>query len=178
MRASFSTRTLCALCVLAVFLFISCSQNEVHPSGAAPRPPQNARESKPVAKQGAGMNEVAAPQEAPPPAAVADYRGTVELSPALSGAVPAGGALFIIARDPNNPGAPVAALRLPVSTFPAPFTLTQAHSMTGEPLSDHLEILAKFSASGAVDQKSEGDLEAKPVHGHPGEPLVLVLEKR
>jgi hypothetical protein len=137
--------TLCALCVSAVALSLSCSQNEVHPSGPAPKAPENAREARPIAPQGAGMND---------------------------------GALFVIARDPKDPAAPVAAMRLPVSAFPVPFTLTQAHSMTGQPLSDHLDLLAKYSASGAVDQNSDGDLEAASVHGHPGEPVVLVLEKR
>lgn len=172
----------------AVFLvvnsFISCSQHEVQPSGAKPEAPKDARVAKVMVAEGSGMNAMPSeepmpgpPEESAAPKTGTAYEGTVELAPALGGAFPKGGSLFVIARDPQNPGAPVAAARLPLDSFPVPFRLSDANSMSGGPLGDHLELLAKLSASGAVDQQSEGDLEAKPVHGHPGEPVRLLLDK-
>jgi len=186
MRGSFPLKVFGAIFALAVMVSLTaCSQNEQHPSGPAPEAPKNARVAKVVPAEGAGMNAMPAEEPMPgppeesaaPPKSTVVYEGTVELSPALKGAFPKGGSLFVIARDPKNPDAPAAAARLPLDSFPVPFRLTDANAMGGGPLGEHLELLAKLSASGAVDQKSAGDLEAKPVLSHPGEPARLVLEK-
>lgn len=52
----------------------------------------------------------------------------VTLSPKLAGAVPAGAALFVAARDPKAPGPPFAAKRLPAE-FPLDVELTAANAM-------------------------------------------------
>lgn len=162
-----------SLCVLVVLLFSSsCSQNESYPSGPAPEAPTATREARVVQKEGEGMNQVAALKS---PEGVV-YEGVVELAPGLE--VPAGAAIFVMARDPSNPGVPVAALKLAADRFPLPFRLTDKNAMSGEPLPDHLELLAKLSATGMLGGTDPRDLEAKPVHGHPGEAVRLVLEKR
>jgi len=184
MKVSCPLRTLCVLCVFAVCLSLACSQNEQHPSGPAPEAPKEARVAKVVPAEGAGMNAMPAEEPMPgppeesaaPPKSTVVYTGTVELSPGLKGVYPKGGSLFVVARDPKDPGAPAAAARLPLDSFPVPFRLTDANSMSGAPLGEHLDLLARLSASGAIGEKGAGDLEAKPVHGHPGEPVRLVLE--
>lgn len=172
MKWHLSLKSLCVLCVLAVSLFLSCSQNESHPSGPAPEAPTATREARIVQKEGEGMNQVAAPKA---PEGVV-YEGVVELAQGLE--VPAGAAIFVMAQDPNRPGAPVAAIKLPATHFPLPFRLTDENAMGSEPLPDHLELLAKLSASGMLGGSDPRDLETKPVHGHPGEAVRLVLEKR
>lgn len=172
---SFLTKCrLLALC-LGVFVassLLACSQNEIHPSGPAPAAPTPTREARIVEKEGSGMNQVAAPKG---PEGV-EYRGIVEVAPGAE--VPPGAALFVMARDPSNPGTPIAAVKLPADAFPLPFRLTDKDVMGGTSLPDHLEILAKLSATGSVGGSDPRDLEAKPVHGHPGEPVRLLLEKR
>lgn len=186
MKAIISRLSLCALCALAVGLLLACSQNEVHPSGPAPEAPKNPRVAKIVPKEGSGMNQMAEPEPMPgppeesaaPPKGGAVYHGEVALAPALKGDFPKGAVLFIVARDPKNPGAPVAAAKFQPSGFPLHFDLSDADSMSGSPLPGELELLAKLSKTGAVDKSSPEDLEAAPVHARAGTITTLVLEKK
>ncbi len=162
----------------------ACSQNEIHPSGPAPEAPKNPRVARVVPKEGSGMNPMPAEEPAPAPAKESQargelvYHGEVSLAPELKGRFPKGAVLFIVARDPRDPASPLAARKVEAASFPLHFDLSDADSMTGSPLPAEVELLAKLSATGAVDVPSPEDLEAGPVRAWPGAPAVLVLNKR
>jgi cytochrome c-type biogenesis protein CcmH len=90
-------------------------------------PPDNIRAI--IEQRIAALNQVAAsaaPAEAPGDGARIQVR--VTLAPALASKVPPDAVLFVAARDPNAPGPPFAAKRLPVR-FPMDVELTAADAM-------------------------------------------------
>jgi cytochrome c-type biogenesis protein CcmH len=84
----------------------------------------------------------------------------IKLAPSLASQVPAGAPLFVLARDPGNPGPPLAAKRLAGVQFPYDLVLSDADAMAaGRTISSakNLTIVARFSKSG-MPMASSGDL--------------------
>jgi cytochrome c-type biogenesis protein CcmH len=82
----------------------------------------------------------------------------VTVSPQLRYQLTGQSALFVLARDPDQPGPPFAAKRLPVS-LPAEITLTAADAMLEQrriAAGQTLEVVARISLSGQP-QSSSGD---------------------
>ncbi|MDZ7769294.1 MAG: hypothetical protein U5K38_09535 [Woeseiaceae bacterium] len=75
----------------------------------------------------------------------------VSLGEPASKVVPGNATVFIIARDPDQPSPPLAAVRRRAAELPATVSLSDADAMLpGRPLSAHtrLEIVARVSMSG------------------------------
>lgn len=125
--------------------------------GRAPQAPAAAAMGGGPAMAGAmgGSGETAA-------AAVGAGAVTVrlKLAPALAAQVPPGAPLFVLARDPTNPGPPLAAKRLQGVQFPLELVLSDADAMAaGRTISTAktLTLVARFSKSG-MPMASSGDL--------------------
>jgi cytochrome c-type biogenesis protein CcmH len=104
----------------------------------------------------------AAPAPAPSPAAGAGQgvRVHIEVAPGMKGKVPPGAPLFVLARDPTQPGPPFAAKRLAAAALPLDLELTEQDAMMpGRTIKDahQLVIVARYSASGQPQQAS-GDV--------------------
>ena len=113
-----------------------------------------------VAASGGAAPTEAAPTDSPAPAAsTADFRlkGQLTLTEGLS--APAGGVLFVIARRAaEGGGPPVAALRLPTSSFPLDFSLSDADMMMGGTWPDQVWLQARIDADGNPSTKGDGDV--------------------
>lgn len=75
----------------------------------------------------------------------------IRVSPAIAARIPKGAPLFVLARDPTQPGPPFAAKRLSDLALPAVVALTQQDAlMPGRTLKDAHQVLviARFSKSG------------------------------
>lgn len=107
-----------------------------------------------------------APQVAPPAQGAPEEQGAkaakvavhVTLAPALASKVPAGAQLFVAARDPQAPGPPFAAKRLP-ATFPIDVELSAADAMMPSrriSAGQKLEIVARV-ALGGTPTATSGD---------------------
>jgi len=107
-----------------------------------------------------------APQAAPPDQGAPAEQGAkaakvavhVTLAPALASKVPAGAQLFVAARDPQAPGPPFAAKRLP-ATFPIDVELSAADAMMPSrriSAGQQLEIVARV-ALGGTPTATSGD---------------------
>jgi cytochrome c-type biogenesis protein CcmH len=105
-------------------------------TGGAPQPPPSAStDAKPAAA-----------------ASTAAVRVTVKLAPALGAAVPPSMPLFVIVRDPKQPGPPLAVKRLS-SQFPQTVELTTADSMiAGRSFApdQQVEVVARIARSGSA----------------------------
>ena len=105
----------------------------------------------------------AAPGDAPAPVSV-QVSLAVDLDPAV--------AVFVIARDPDRLGPPLAVRRLFAGDLPAEIKLTDADAMIpGRSLSDldAVQVLARASVGGAAMPQS-GDWESEAVLAQPGAP--------
>lgn len=125
----------------------------------------------------------AAPETAPaqaPTSGPGSATVHVQLAPALAARVPAGAVLYVLARDPGQPGPPFGAKRLPTASFPLDVTLTDADAMLpSRTLKDahSLVIVARLSASGSP-QAGSGDLYGEvPYDLARGAPVDLVIDK-
>jgi cytochrome c-type biogenesis protein CcmH len=110
-------------------------------AGGAPAPPQ------PGAAPAAGQS----PATAQSAAQSASVRVTVKLAPTLGAAVPPSMPLFVIVRDPKQPGPPLAVKRL-TSQFPQTVELTTADSMiAGRSFAtdQQVEVVARIARSGS-----------------------------
>lgn len=128
----------------------------------------------------AGAAPAAAPQGAVAKAAPGSVPVRVTIAPALASQVPPGTPLFVLARDPTNPGPPLAAKRLADVKFPLDVVLTDADAMAeGRTVSaaKQLTIVARFSKSG-MPMASSGDLYGE-VRYDPatGKPVELTIDK-
>lgn len=88
----------------------------------------------------------------------AQVRVRIDVSPALRFEPTAGAALFVAARDPNQPGPPFAAKRLPLK-FPVDVTLTAADAMLPQrriTAGQTLDVVARISLNGQP-QSATGD---------------------
>ena len=105
----------------------------------------------------------------------------ISLSPALAAKVPAGTPLFVLARDPGQPGPPFAAKRFARASLPMDITLTERDAMMpGRTVRDAhaLVIVARFSASGqpmAAKGDYYGEVPYDLAHGKTTE---LVIDKQ
>jgi hypothetical protein len=117
---------------------------------------------------------------AAPAAAPGSVPVRIAIAPALAGQVTPGTPLFVLARDPTNPGPPLAAKRLSDVKFPLDVVLTDADAMAeGRNVSaaKQLTIVARFSKSG-MPMASSGDLYGE-VRYDPatGRPVELTIDK-
>lgn len=106
----------------------------------------------------------------------------LKISPALAAQIPAGAPLFVLARDPSNPGPPLAAKRLAGAQFPMELVLSDADAMAaGRTISaaKNLQIVARFSKSG-MPMASSGDLYGEvgydPVKDK-GKPVEITIDR-
>ena len=131
-----------------------------------------------------------APVAAPPAAGAgtavaASGPGTVSvhvsLSPALAAKVAPGTPLFVLARDPSQPGPPFAAKRFGAVALPIDITLTEGDAMMpGRTIKDahQLTIVARFSSSGRP-QASSGDIYGEVAYDlAKGATTNLVIDKQ
>jgi cytochrome c-type biogenesis protein CcmH len=106
----------------------------------------------------AGSSASAGAAPAAPADAAARVSVRVTVSPQLRYQLTGQSALFVLARDPDQPGPPFAARRLPVS-LPAEVTLTAADAMLEQrriAAGQTLEVVARISLTGQP-QSSSGD---------------------
>ncbi|MCH5375574.1 MAG: hypothetical protein JJ992_16510, partial [Planctomycetes bacterium] len=85
---------------------------------------------------------------------------TLTIAPELANQVPANAALFVFARDANQPGPPIAVKRLRVGEFPVTVRLSDADAMVaGRKIADaaKLKIVARISLQGSAIE-APGDL--------------------
>jgi len=113
-----------------------------------------------IEKQMLAMDGAQAEPQAPAEqgASAAKVAVHVTLAPALAGKVPTGALLFVAARDPQAPGPPFAAKRLP-ATFPVDVELSAADAMLPSrriTAGQKLEIVARV-ALGGTPTATSGD---------------------
>jgi cytochrome c-type biogenesis protein CcmH len=105
----------------------------------------------------------------------------VRVSPALAAKLPSGAPLFVLARDPTQPGPPFGAKRFPSAALPMQVQLTEQDSMMPtRTIKDakQLVIVARFSTSGMPTQAS-GDLYGEvPYDLKKGKAVDLVIDKQ
>ncbi len=105
----------------------------------------------------------------------------VSVSPALAAKVAAGTPLFVLARDPGQPGPPFAAKRFTAVALPLDITLTENDAMMpGRTIKDahQLVIVARFSSSGRP-QASSGDVYGEVAYDlAKGARTELVIDKQ
>jgi cytochrome c-type biogenesis protein CcmH len=143
------------------------------------RPAQAAAITPAASAAPAGGAPTAAPQGAAK-ATPGTVPVRVTIAPALAAQVAPGTPLFVLARDPTNPGPPLAAKRLVDVQFPLEVVLTDADAMAeGRTVSGakQLTIVARFSKSG-MPMASSGDLYGE-VRYDPatGKPVDLTIDK-
>lgn len=132
-------------------------------AGLAPMPEQHAAGMPSVAAPAATAGPASAPAAAAPAPAAGGARIEVEvsLSPALVDKVPPNAVLFVFARAPQGPRAPLAIQRLSAASLPATLVLDQSMGMIeGMNLGAFPDVVvgARISASGNAVPQS-GDLE-------------------
>jgi cytochrome c-type biogenesis protein CcmH len=119
-------------------------------------PPPQIREI--IEKQMEALDAVAAQDTGAVPPTDARVQVRVSVSPSLRYQLTTQSALFVAARDPNQPGPPFAAKRLPVK-FPLEVTLTPADAMLPSrriAAGQTLDVVARISLSGQP-QSTSGD---------------------
>jgi cytochrome c-type biogenesis protein CcmH len=96
-------------------------------------------------------------------------RGRIVLAPALSGRVPPGAVLFLVARTGEG-GPPVAVKRIPDPRFPLDFELGPDDRMLeGVPFTGPFELVARVDADRNAATRNPGDLQgASPSRVPPG----------
>lgn len=106
----------------------------------------------------------------------------LKIAPGLAGQVPAGAPLFVLAKDPTNPGPPLAVKRLSDARFPLDLTLSDADAMAaGRTISSakQLTIVARFSKSGMPMAQSGdvyGEIALDPAKAA-GKPVDLTIDR-
>lgn len=135
----------------------------------------------PAAAETAAAAPTSSPAAAGPPSGPGVVTVRVRVSPALAQKIPAGAPLFVLARDPTQPGPPFAAKRLAGSALPMEVRLTEADSMMAArtiKTATQLVIVARFSASG-MPNSSSGDLYGEvPYDLKKGQAVDLVIDKQ
>jgi cytochrome c-type biogenesis protein CcmH len=135
--------------------------------------------SVPVAQASGGDgNARAAPPAATGTAGTVTVR--VKLGPAVAGKVPPGALLFVLARDPTQPGPPFAVKRLPAAHLPLDVVLTEQDAMLPArtiKTAKQLLIVARFSVSG-MPTASSGDVYGEiPYDLASAKPVDLLIDK-
>ncbi len=105
----------------------------------------------------------------------------VSLSPALAAKVPQGAPLFVLARDPTQPGPPFGAKRIAAAALPMQVSLGEQDAMLPArtiKTSHQLVIVARFSASGSPIG-TRGDLYGEvPYDLKSGRAVDLLIDKQ
>lgn len=104
----------------------------------------------------------------------------IELSPALRAKVPPGAPLFVLARDPTQPGPPFAARRLTGVSLPTDLDLSEQDAMMpGRTIKDahQLQIVARYSASGQP-QAASGDLYGQAALSSGAHAVRIVIDQQ
>ena len=116
---------------------------------------------------------------APASAAVVHVR--IRLGPAFGGKLPPGAPLFVLARDPTQPGPPFAVKRFAIAALPMDVELTEQDAMLPSrtiSTARKLVIVARFSASGQPVAAS-GDLYGEVPYELAGaKPVELLVDKQ
>lgn len=188
---------------LSVVVFsAACDRNtEAFVEGEKPRAPDLARifpQSDP-SEAGRGVESPlpAAPQRGVPPSVAPragsgsslgsgpkemNISGTIRVSGALEGSVPAQGMLFVIARPAGvTAGPPLAVLRVPAPRFPVAFEIGPANVMIPSMrFQGDIEITVRLDSDGNAMTKLPGDLEgtSKDFHKPGASGVEIVLETR
>lgn len=121
-------------------------------------------------------------QPADPPPATAIVRGSLNLADSVKAKVPAGGTIFLIARQllpTGGPGPVLAAKRLTVGEWPQSFELSSNDVMlAGTSLQGKVVLGARVDQDGDAMTKQVGDVEgiSKPVDV-PANGVVVLLDK-
>jgi hypothetical protein len=108
-------------------------------------------------------------------------RGTIVLTDATKGKVPAGAVLFLAAKAADaagNPsGPPLAVQKLDVGTFPMDFSLDERDEMmAGTNFSGAVVITARIDQDSDVGSRQPGDLSGKVAANVPAKDLQLQLD--
>jgi hypothetical protein len=144
--------------------------SRIFPEGSEPEqagppslPPAPGRGAPPLAAEAAAAN-------GPP------IRGTVSVSDELSGQLPAGAVLFLIARR-GSAGPPLAVERFASPRFPLEFSLGPEDRMLETlPFAGEVQISARLDADGNAMSRQPGDLEGRaPGAVSPGASGVMVV---
>jgi cytochrome c-type biogenesis protein CcmH len=104
----------------------------------------------------------------------------IEVAPSMKGKIPAGAPLFVLARDPTQPGPPFAAKRLASAALPLDIDLSEQDAMMpGRTLKDahQLVIVARYSASGQPQQAS-GDVYGQATLGAGAKSVRLSIDQQ
>ncbi|HEY5632793.1 MAG TPA: c-type cytochrome biogenesis protein CcmI [Burkholderiaceae bacterium] len=149
------------------------------PGGPGPRA---AAPVAPGAPGAAPRGPFAAGAQAPSPAAAdAVVSGSIEISADLAGKIAPGAALFVIARAPEGPPIPYAAVKLSPSGWPLRFSLGDAQAMNPARLlsgADAIVIEARVSMDGNPARRS-GDLFGRSATVKPGaKGLAIRIDQR
>ncbi len=180
----------------------ACDRNtEAFVEGEKPRAPDLARifpQSDP-SEAGRGVESPlpAAPQRGVPPSVAPlagsgsslgsgsremNISGTIRVSGALEGSVPAQGMLFVIARPAGvTAGPPLAVLRIPAPRFPVAFEIGPANVMIPSMrFQGDIGITVRLDSDGNAMTKLPGDLEgtSKDFHQPGASGVEIVLETR
>jgi hypothetical protein len=138
----------------------------------------------------AGLSSQAAPnphadlsaEAAPNPHAHGERRvaGILDLDPALTGHLAPGSVVFLTVREAGfGAGPPIAAKRLPASTFPLSFEISSADSMQGDTIPGEMLLEARLDADGDPFTKELSDPRARLDDVKAGTTHVrLVLKRR
>jgi cytochrome c-type biogenesis protein CcmH len=123
-----------------------------------------------------------APSAGPPPKpAPGTVTVHVRVSPALAAKIPPGAPLFVLARDPTQPGPPFGAKRIPGAALPIDVQITEQDSMMADrtiKTAKQLVIVARFSASG-MPTSASGDLYGEvPYDLKQGKTVDLLIDKQ
>lgn len=131
---------------------------------------------------GSPKRSVGRPEEAPAISSPGPGQVTVDIriSPALVARIPKNAPLFVLARDPSQPGPPFAAKRFSQLALPAVVSLSQQDAlMPGRTLKDahQLVVVARFSSSGAPVAAS-GDVYGEVAYDlAKGDTVVLTIDR-
>lgn len=111
-------------------------------------------------ERAAQRQQAAAPPGTAPPASAGSagtISGTLELGSANASIQP-GAVLFVTARAAGvTAGPPLAAKRLPVTSFPVAFSISAADSMMGQDLPERLRIEARIDSDGNALTRAENE---------------------
>ncbi|HEY5908121.1 MAG TPA: hypothetical protein VIZ31_08750, partial [Vicinamibacteria bacterium] len=129
---------------------------------------------------GLGTTGAGTPSSGAAPAATnKGISGTVELDPSLAGQVGAGSILFVFVREAGfGAGPPVAARRLPVSSFPVAFEIGEADAMMGQAFPNELLVEARLDADGDPTTRPPTDPKARQDDVKAGSKGVKLVLKR
>jgi cytochrome c-type biogenesis protein CcmH len=128
---------------------------------------------------GPGSRGAAAASGGSPSGSGKSISGTVELDPALAGQVGSSGILFVFVREAGfGAGPPIAARRLPATSFPVRFEIGEADAMMGQAFPNDLLVEARLDADGDPTTRPPTDPKARVDDVKAGSTGVKLVLKR